>query len=377
MLAPMRSTRSWGLAGLGAASLLSLLAACGDPSEPFVIVLGGTDAGEDGGEIVDASSDATVPSDGSVQDASNDAADDATVQDTGADAGTDAGADGGTDAHVDAGASTPDGSTVVTIGDAQVTIPALDPSLLGDGGIRVSDGGLAGADGGTLTPREFRDLVNGITCQRAQECCCPGCSASDLATPGAGFSQSKCTTGLGAIGPQLVLVGNESIPSASLVADPAAALQCLSLLNAALVSCQSLESAKVADLRAVCLRSFVSNKALGSVCANAYDCAMPARCRAADGGALTCLPMLSAGDVCTGSSDCSARTVQGTPPNYCTGGDGGTCQPYIVTDAVCSNDFSCGAGACTTRADGSKRCSTSLPFAAVGDPASFCTKYAP
>jgi len=358
--------------------LLSLLAACGDPSEPFVIVLGGTDAGEDGGEIVDASSDATVPSDGSVQDASNDAAADATVQDTGVDAGTDAGTDAGADAHVDAGPSTPDGSTVITIGDAQVTIPALDPSLLGDGGIRVSDGGLVGADGGTLTPRAFRDLVNGITCQRAQECCCPGCSASDLATPGAGFSQSKCTTGLGASGFQLIMTGNELIATSNLAVNATAQAQCLALLNAALTTCQGVSSQTVGTLRSVCLTAYTSTLPFGSSCVTDYDCPVNSRCSAADGGK-RCQDLVAIGNTCASNNDCSTRGVQGIPPAFCNPTDAGrVCSGYFSENAVCPYNAACGTGACTLRDDaGTKRCSSTLPFAQVGDPASYCTSYAP
>lgn len=384
MLAPMRSMRSWGLAGLGAASLLSLLAACGDPSEPFVIVLGGTDAGEDGGEIVDASSDATVPSDGSVQDASNDAAADATVQDTGVDAGTDAGTDAGA---VDAGPSIPDGNTVVTIGDAQVTIPALDPALLGDGGIRVSDGGLAGADGGTLTPREFRDLVNGITCQRAQECCCPGCSASDLATPGVGFSQSKCTTGLSSSGLLRVLFGNESIPAGNLVANPTAMARCLAVVNQAVLSCQSISADNVRIMRTVCLDSYNSNLVLGSVCTSSFQCQMPARCAGAvtDAGAdagKTCQALVSAGGNCVSSTECTPRGMQGTPPLFCNlAAPPAQCTGFRAAGETCASEGDCGFGTCPAAAvdGGVRRCSSTLPFASQdpNDNASFCKLYTP
>lgn len=372
------------LAGLGAGSLLSFMAACGSVNEPFVIVVGGVDAGADDGATTDASSDdaatdATVQDsgpDGSVQDASVDA----TVTDAGADAAADAAADAGQDsAIVDAGPVLADGSSVVTVGDAQVIIPPLDPTLLGDGGIVVSDGGLANADGGALTPRQFRDLVNGITCQRASECCCPGCSAVDLATPGAGFSQSKCTatTGLGASGIQRILLGNESIPAANLVQSPTALAQCLSLLNVTLTSCQSLTASNVKTLRAVCLDAYRSSVTVGGRCINSYDCSMPARCVTEDGGQV-CRPLAAQGEVCAFSNDCSSRSVQGIPPNYCKQGDGGfSCQPYLGIDEVCPFDTACGAGACTVRSDGIKRCSASLPFAALGDPASFCTAYAP
>ena len=371
------------LAGLGAGSLLSFMAACGSVNEPFVIVVGGVDAGADDGATTDASSDdaatdATVQDsgpDGSVQDASVDA----TVTDAGADAAADAAADAGQDsAIVDAGPVLADGSSVVTVGDAQVIIPPLDPTLLGDGGIVLSDGGLANADGGALTPREFRDLVNGITCQRASECCCPGCSAVDLATPGAGFSQSKCTTGLGANGIQFITIGNETISVSKLTTNPVASAQCLSLLNQTLSSCQSLDAQKIAALRGVCLSAYVSSNQLGDSCTGTYDCAPGNRCRANDAGALTCLSLRSVGDPCVGNADCSFRAVSGIPANYCRFSDAGnSCRPFTGVGQPCSNVTECGSAVCLAGVDGVKRCTASLPFAAQGEPASYCVTYAP
>ncbi len=371
------------LAGLGAGSLLSFMAACGSVNEPFVIVVGGVDAGADDGATTDASSDdaatdATVQDsgpDGSVQDASVDA----TVTDAGADAAADAAADARQDsAIVDAGPVLADGSSVVTVGDAQVIIPPLDPTLLGDGGISLSDGGLVAADGGTLTPRAFRDLVNGITCQRAQECCCPGCSAVDLATPGAGFSQSKCTTGLGSNGIQRVLFGNETIPAGNLATNTFAMAQCVALLNDAVSTCQSLTSSKVSVLRSVCLQSFNSTRPIGEPCNLAFDCQMPARCGSVDGGAKTCQPLVSEGSTCAAGSDCTPRGIQGTPPLFCNPGDAGpTCTGYLAPGEACPFESACGSGTCIIAADQVKRCSASLPFAALGDPASYCTAYTP
>ena len=369
--------RMLALAGLGAGSLLSFMAACGSVNEPFVIVVGGVDAGADDGATTDASSDdaatdATVQDsgpDGSVQDASVDA----TVTDAGADAAADAGQDS---AIVDAGPVLADGSSVVTVGDAQVIIPPLDPTLLGDGGIVVSDGGLANADGGALTPRQFRDLVNGITCQRASECCCPGCSAVDLASPG-GFSQSKCTTGLGASGIQLILTGNELISPTNIVENRTSQAQCLALLNSALTICQSISASTIAQLRAICLSTFTSTLTIGAQCATGYDCPINTRCATSDGG-FSCQVLVPLGGTCVSNNDCSTRAIQGVPAAFCNPSDAGkTCSGYLTEGDVCPYNAACGAGACTLRSDGTKRCSSVLPFAAQGDPASYCTTFAP
>ncbi len=364
----MRSKRSWAWAGLGASSLLAFLAACGSVNETFTINVNTLDAGSDSGP---APSDATV-ADGSTPDASSDAASDATVPDGSVqDAQVDAARDAGS------GPVVPDGGSVVIVGDAAVVIPPLDPALLGgaDGGIVLNDGGLANADGGALTPQQFRDFVNSIACNRASECCCPGCSESESASA---FSKSKCATGLGSVGLQSILTGNEAIPAARVAVNAQALAQCVSLLNGTLSSCRSLSATAVASLRSVCQRAFESSNGIGAACSNVFDCSGNARCRPNDGGANVCQPLLGLGDPCVGNSDCSARVVSGNPPRYCAPADAGaTCQPYKQTDEACSSSIECGAGACTARQDGSRRCSDSLPFAAVGDPASFCTSFSP
>jgi hypothetical protein len=343
---------------------LAFLAACGSVNETFTINVNTLDAGSDSGPATDA----TV-ADGSAPDASSDATvPDGSVQDAQVDAGADAGP----------GPVVPDGGSVVIVGDAAVVIPPLDPGLLGaaDGGIVISDGGLANADGGALTPRQFRDLVNGITCQRVSECCCPGCSAAEQAQT---ISKPRCETGLGAAGLQNVLIGNELIPAGSLTVNAVAQSQCIALLNGTVASCQGLRASDVATLRAVCLNSYGSSKAVGEACSNAYDCKMPARCINVDGGVGTCAELAQAGEACSFSNDCTARAVQGTPPNWCQTLDAGVkrCAPFLTDEAICPFDIACGAGACTSRTDGAKRCSNSLPFAAQGDPASFCQRFTP
>ncbi len=361
----MRSKRSWAWAGVGASSLLAFLAACGSVSESFVIVTT-TDAGADAA----TDSDATVPD--AQADAASDAASDATLGDGSLqDAQVDAGA-----ADTGSGPVVPDGGSVVIVGDAAVVIPPLDPALLGgaDGGIVLSDGGLANADGGALTPRQFRDLVNGITCQRISECCCPGCSATEQAQT---VSQSKCSSGLGASGLQLILTGNELITLTNLITNPTAQVNCLSLLNSALTSCQSISAATVSNLRAICLSTFTSSLTAGSTCSSSYDCPLNSRCAAADGG-FACQPLVPLGGSCGSNNDCSTRAIQGIPPAFCNPTDAGrTCSGYLAEGEVCPYSAACGAGACTVRSDGVKRCSSTLPFAAQGDPASFCTTFAP
>ncbi len=358
----MRSKRSWAWAGLGASSLLAFLTACGSVSEDFKIIVVTPDAGQDAAP----SEDATVAD--AATDAASDATSDATIPDGSVQ-------DAQVDAGVDAGLVVPDGGSVIMVGDAAVVIPPLDPSLLGDGGLRLSDGGLANADGGALTPRQFRDLVNGITCQRISECCCPGCTTAEQAQT---VSAAKCASGLGANGLLRILFGNENIPTASLRVNSVAMIQCLSLVNNVTQTCQSIQADQVATLRAVCLDAFASSAPIGSSCNLAFDCAMPARCASLDGGAKTCQPLASEGEACVSGSDCTPRGVQGTPPLFCRTVDAGTvCAPYLRTGEVCPFESACGSNTCIVSSDSQKRCSSTLPFAAQGDPASYCTSFAP
>lgn len=358
----MRSKRSWAWAGLGASSLLAFLTACGSVNETFEIKVNGADSGTDSGP---SPSDATV-ADASAPDATSDATvPDGSVQDAQVDAAVDAGS----------GPVVPDGGSIIMVGDAAVVIPPLDPGLLGDGGIRLSDGGLANADGGALTPRQFRDLVNGITCQRISECCCPGCTAGEQAQT---VSRTKCADGLGSNGFQLSLNNNERIPEATLRSNTVAQAQCIALLNQVIASCQSTPAELTAALRGTCLRTFVSANGIGDSCSDFGDCASGAFCSFADAGSGTCRAVKNTGESCATTNECSYRGVSGAPPNYCNSTDAGaTCAPYRAEGDLCTASSQCGAGACTVRTDGTRRCSNTLPFAATGDPASFCTRFAP
>ena len=359
----MRSKRSWAWAGLGASSLLAFLTACGDVNEDFKIIVVTPDAGQDAAP----EDDATVP-DGSA-DAAADATSDATMPDGSVQ-------DAQIDAGVDAGLVVPDGGSIVIVGDAAVVIPPLDPGLLGgaDGGIVISDGGLANADGGALAPRQFRDLVNGITCQRISECCCPGCSASEQAQV---VSPTKCANGFGANGLSFSLFANEAIPTTNLVYDGAVAARCLSLLNSALSSCRSLSADSLLTFRTVCLGTFQSSQRIGDQCANVADCAGAAVCRTNVGGQ-TCAPAANIGAACTNSLDCSARGVSGNPAAYCATTDAGrSCAAYLPVGSECPFDIACGAGVCIPDSLGVKRCSNVLPFASAADPSSYCVQFSP
>jgi hypothetical protein len=339
---------------------LAFLAACGSVNETFEIKVVTVDAGP--------KADVTVP-DGDLPEtgpADTGPLADVTVPDVGA---PDTGAP-----DTGSGPVVPDGGSVVMVGDAAVVIPPFDPALIADGGIVISDGGLANADGGALTPRQFRDLVNGITCQRISECCCPGCSAADQATI---VSRTKCETGLGANGLQLILTGNEFISAASRVIVPSAQTQCLALLDSALRSCASLRAEAIRNLRAVCLDSYRATIAAGAPCFNAFDCQTGLRCVTADGGR-TCQPLAPIGASCVSNNDCSTRGIQGIPPAFCNPADGGsTCSAYFAEGERCPYNAACGGGACIVSLDGTNRCSNTLPFASTSDPASFCTGFAP
>ena len=355
----MRSKRSWAWAGLGASSLLAFLTACGSVNESFTINVGSPDAGQDAAP----SEDATVAD--AATDAASDATSDATIPDGSVQ-------DAQVDAGVDAGLVVPDGGSVIMVGDAAVVIPPLDPSLLGDGGLRLSDGGLANADGGALTPRQFRDLVNGITCQRISECCCPGCSAAEQAQT---ISPTKCSAAFGSSGFRQILSGNEDIPDSRLVRDPRALAQCLALLNDSLTSCRSVSALKVASLRAICLTAITSSNTADSPCVGPADCPLGFVCRASDAGTPKCQSVLATDDRCLVTNDCTFRGVSGSPPNYCRTADGGaTCVPYGTEGEVCAANVECGAGACAAGGDGVRRCSNALAFANLdpSDTSSFC-----
>jgi hypothetical protein len=363
----MRSKRSWAWAGLGASSLLAFLTACGSVSEDFKIIVVTPDAGQDAAP----SEDATVAD--AATDAASDATSDATIPDGSVqDAQVDAGVDAGS------GPVVPDGGSIVIVGDAAVVIPPLDPTLLGgaDGGIVISDGGLANADGGALTPRQFRDLVNGITCQRISECCCPGCTTAEQAQT---VSRTKCETGLGSAGLQFITFGNETIPTQNLVTNGARLASCLSLLNSTMLRCATLQAADILTLRRVCLDGYGSTVALGGICANNNDCEMPAFCATQDAGK-ACVPLRGVGESCTASQQCSARAFRGEPPFACRAApnDAGLqCLPYIASGATCSFDFECGTGLCAADSNGVKRCNDTLPFASQSDPSSYCTTFRP